>query len=201
VLTRRCERGLLICCARSAAPVGSPPLELYLWDIPPVLLYLAISNHVAAAATLSLTLSAGPLGACSRILPSHLAPSVPSHHSHSHHTSALPSPASSIPFPSSQQSLLGVVLRSVTKPPLGGENGVLEGPAQAPPEAKAPQAKILSVLRRENGQNGRINGIQYRYSAQYQYQYQYQYTVYMVQYTAAYWTRTHTLYALLPYSP
>ena len=37
------------------------------------------------------------------------------------------------------------------------------------------------------------------YSAQYQYQYQY--TVYMVQYTAAYWTRTHTLYALLPYSP
>jgi len=42
----------------------------------------------------------------------------------------------------------GVVLRSVTKPPLGGENGVLEGPPQAPPEpeAKARQAKILSVF-------------------------------------------------------
>jgi len=39
-----------------------------------------------------------------------------------------------------------VVLRSVTKPPLGGENGVLEGPPQAPPDAKAPQAKILSVF-------------------------------------------------------
>jgi len=63
-------------------------------------------------------------------------------------------------------------------------------PPQVAPEAKAPQAKILSVLRREDGQNGRINGIRYRYSAQYQYQY----TVYMVQYTAAYWTRTHTLY-------
>ena len=31
---------------------------MYLWDIPPVSLYLAISNHVAAAAALSLTLSA-----------------------------------------------------------------------------------------------------------------------------------------------
>jgi len=69
---------------------------------------------------------------------------------------------------------------------------VLEGPPKASPEAKAPQSKILSVLRREDGQNGRINGIRYRYSAQYQYQYQY--TVYMVQYTAAYWTRTHRLY-------
>ena len=92
-----------------------------------------------------------------------------------------------------------MVLRSLTNPALDGENGVLEVPPQAPPEAKAPQAKILSVLRRENGQNGRINGIRYRYSARYQCQYQY--TVNMVQYTAAYWTRTHTLYALLPYSP
>ena len=32
---------------------------VYLWDIPTVSLYLAISNHVAAAAVLSLTLSAG----------------------------------------------------------------------------------------------------------------------------------------------
>ena len=73
---------------------------------------------------------------------------------------------------------------------------MLEGPPQAPPEAKAQRAKFASVLRREDGQNGRINGIRYRYSAQYQYQYQY--TVYMVQYTAAYWTRTHTLYYYYP---
>jgi len=174
---------------------------VYLWDIPPVSLYLAISNHVAAAATLSLTLSAGPLGACSRIPhiqpPSPLSPLAPQSQS-PHLRPTLPRVH---PLPQQPAVSPGVVLRSVTKPPLGGENGVLEGPAQAPPEAKAPQAKILSVLRRENGQNGRINGIQYRYSAQYQYQYQYQYTVYMVQYTAAYWTRTHTLYALLPYSP
>jgi len=33
------------------------PSGVYLWDIPTVSLYLAISNHVAAAAVLSLTLS------------------------------------------------------------------------------------------------------------------------------------------------
>jgi len=63
---------------------------------------------------------------------------------------------------------------------------VLEGPTQAPPEAKPPHAKILSVLlRREDGQNGRINGIRCRYvvpsisiSVSIQC-----YTVYMVQYT------------------
>jgi len=46
----------------------------------------------------------------------------------------------------SERRSRGVVLRSVTKPPMGGENGVLEGPPQAPPEAKAPHAKILSVF-------------------------------------------------------
>ena len=55
---------------------------------------------------------------------------------------------------------------------------MLEGPPQAPPEAKASQAKILSVLRREDGQNGRINGIRYRYSS---ISISIQYTVYMVQ--------------------
>jgi len=173
---------------------------VYLWDIPPVSLYLAISNHVAAAATLSLTLSAGPLGACSRIphiqppRPNPLSPLAPQSQS-PHLRPTLPRVH---PLPQQPAVFPGVALRSVTKPPLGGENGVLEGPPQAPPEAKALQAKILSVLRREDGRNGRINGIRYRYSVysvySAQYQYQYQYSVYMVQYTAAYWTRTHTLY-------
>jgi len=76
---------------------------------------------------------------------------------------------------------------------------VSEGPPQAPPEAKAPWEKILSVLRREDGQNGRINGIRYRYSAQYQYRYTV--SVYMV-HGAVYSSilDAHT-YALLPYSP
>jgi len=34
------------------------PPGVYLWDIPPESLYLAISNHVVAAAAQSLTLSA-----------------------------------------------------------------------------------------------------------------------------------------------
>ena len=145
---------------------------MYLWDIPLVSLYLAISNHVAAAATLCLTLSAGPLlGACSRIPhiqpPSPLSPLAPQSQS----PYLRPTLPRVHPLPQQPAVLFpGVVLRSVTNPPLGGENGVLEGPPQAPPEAKAPQAKILSVLRRKDGQNGRINGIRNRYSAQYQYQ-------------------------------
>jgi len=73
-----------------------------------------------------------------------------------------------------------------------------QGPPQAPPEAKAPQAKMLSVLRHEDGQNGRINGIRYRYRYSAQYQYQYQYTVYMVQYVYSSILDAHT-YALLAY--
>jgi len=75
------------------------PPGVYLWDIPPVSLYLAISNHVAAAATLSLTLSAGPLGACRRIphiqppRPSPLSPLAPQ--SQSPHLRAHPPPRSS----------------------------------------------------------------------------------------------------------
>jgi len=66
----------------------SPPLtyiSVYLWDIPTVSLYLAISNHAAAAAVLSLTLSSGlssaPLYAVVSFISNHLAPS-PLHHSH-----------------------------------------------------------------------------------------------------------------------
>jgi len=72
-----------------------PPPGVYLRDIPTVSLYLAISNHVAAAAVLSLTISAGispaPVCAVISFISNHLAPS-PSHHSHRSQTSVTTPP-------------------------------------------------------------------------------------------------------------
>ena len=132
------------CLLTLARSTTKHPPGVYLWHIPPVSLYLAVSNHAAAAATLSLTLSAGPLGACSRIphiqppRPSPLSPPLALQSQSPHLRPTLPRVH---PLPQQPSVFPGAVLRSVTKPPLGREKGVSEGPPQAPPEAKAPRRR------------------------------------------------------------
>jgi len=66
----------------------APPPGVYFWDISTVSLHLAISNHVAAAAVLSLSLSTGtpPAPVCAVVsfiyISNHLASFPSLHHSH-----------------------------------------------------------------------------------------------------------------------